>query len=80
MSGFAIAYDRYDRRAASSISSWARDYLRRVATADLACATCSVLLAVQRREAVLRANFRSLGLWARLRACRRICSYVRVPT
>ena len=49
VSDFVIACDRYDRRAARSISTWARDYLRRVAVADLACATGSVFLAVQLR-------------------------------
>ena len=49
VSDFVIACDRYDRRAARSISTWARDYLRRVAVADLACAAGSVFLAVQLR-------------------------------
>jgi hypothetical protein len=45
VSGFAVARDRPDRQAIRRASSWARDYLRRAALADLGCAIVGVFAA-----------------------------------
>jgi exopolysaccharide biosynthesis polyprenyl glycosylphosphotransferase len=49
MSGFVITRDRYSRRSARRSSTWAKDYLRRAALADLGCAILGVFIAVQLR-------------------------------
>jgi exopolysaccharide biosynthesis polyprenyl glycosylphosphotransferase len=49
MSGYAAVRGRYGRQTASSTSTWAKDYLRRVALADLGCAVVGVFAAVQLR-------------------------------
>jgi exopolysaccharide biosynthesis polyprenyl glycosylphosphotransferase len=49
MSGYAAVRGQYDRRTASSASTWEKDYLRRAALADLGCAVVGVLAAVQLR-------------------------------
>ena len=49
MSGLVITRDRYGRQSAGRSSSWAKDYLRRAAVADLGCAILGVFIAVQLR-------------------------------
>jgi exopolysaccharide biosynthesis polyprenyl glycosylphosphotransferase len=49
MSDYAVVRDSVARQTASSASTWARDYLRRVALADLGCAVVGVFAAVQLR-------------------------------
>jgi len=49
MSGYAAIRSRYGRQTASNASAWAKDYLRRVALADLGCAVLGVFVAVQLR-------------------------------
>ena len=49
MSGYAAVRSRYSRQAVSRSSTWAKDYLRRVALVDLGCAVVSVFVAVQLR-------------------------------
>ena len=49
MSGFAVAGDRYDRQVVRRVSGWARDYLRKAALVDFACAILGVFLAAQIR-------------------------------
>jgi len=49
MSDYAAVHDSVARQTASSASTWARDYLRRVALADLGCAVVGVFVAVQLR-------------------------------
>jgi exopolysaccharide biosynthesis polyprenyl glycosylphosphotransferase len=49
MSGYAAVRSRYGRQTASNASAWAKDYLRRVALADLGCAILGVFVAVQLR-------------------------------
>jgi exopolysaccharide biosynthesis polyprenyl glycosylphosphotransferase len=49
MSGYAVVRGRYGRQTASNASAWAKDYLRRVALADLGCAVVGVFAAVQLR-------------------------------
>jgi len=49
MSDYAVVSDGVARQTASGASTWARDYLRRVALADLGCAVVGVFAAVQLR-------------------------------
>jgi exopolysaccharide biosynthesis polyprenyl glycosylphosphotransferase len=49
VSGFAVVRDRPDRQAIRRASSWARDYLRRAALADLGCGVLGVFAAAQLR-------------------------------
>ena len=49
MSDYAVVRDSVARQAASGASTWAKDYLRRVALADLGCAVVGVFAAVQLR-------------------------------
>jgi len=49
MSGYAVVSGLPDRQAARRVSSWARDYLRKVALVDLGCATVGVFAAAQLR-------------------------------
>jgi exopolysaccharide biosynthesis polyprenyl glycosylphosphotransferase len=49
MSGYAVVRDRYGRQTATDASTWAKDYLRRIALADLGCAVVGVSAAVQLR-------------------------------
>jgi exopolysaccharide biosynthesis polyprenyl glycosylphosphotransferase len=49
MSGVTVARDRYDRSVIRRASAWTRDYLRRAALADLACAILGVFAAAQLR-------------------------------
>jgi exopolysaccharide biosynthesis polyprenyl glycosylphosphotransferase len=49
MFGVAATGDRIERRAARRLSSWTRDYLRKVALADLGCAVVGVFMAAQVR-------------------------------
>jgi exopolysaccharide biosynthesis polyprenyl glycosylphosphotransferase len=49
MSGFAIAREHHGRQRVRRSSSWAKDYLRRAAVADLGCAVLGVFAAVQLR-------------------------------
>ena len=49
MSGYVTVRSRYTRQTASSASAWAKNYLRRVALADLGCAILGVFVAVQLR-------------------------------
>jgi exopolysaccharide biosynthesis polyprenyl glycosylphosphotransferase len=49
MSDFAVVRDSVARQTASSSSTWAKDYLRRAALADLGCAIIGVFAAVQLR-------------------------------
>ena len=49
MSGYAVVRDRYGRQTATNASTWAKDYLRRIALADLGCAVVGVSAAVQLR-------------------------------
>jgi exopolysaccharide biosynthesis polyprenyl glycosylphosphotransferase len=49
MSDYAVVRDSAARQTTSSASTWAKDYLRRVALADLGCAVVGVFLAVQLR-------------------------------
>ncbi len=49
MSSLAVACDRYDRQKVRGLSTWARDYVRRVAVADFSCAAASVFAAVRLR-------------------------------
>ena len=48
MSGY-VAVRSYERQAARHASTWARQYLRRAAIADLCCAVIGVFMAVQLR-------------------------------
>src|SRR5580693_230923 len=49
MSGYAVVRGRLGQDTASSASTWARDYLRRVALADFGCAVVGVFAAGQLR-------------------------------
>jgi exopolysaccharide biosynthesis polyprenyl glycosylphosphotransferase len=49
MSDYAVVRDSAARQTTSSASTWAKDYLRRVALADLGCAVVGVFAAVQLR-------------------------------
>ncbi len=49
MSDFAVVRDSVARQTTSSTSTWAKDYLRRAALADLGCAVVGVFAAVQLR-------------------------------
>jgi len=49
MSDYAVFRDSVTRQTASSASTWAKDYLRRAALADLGCAVVGVFAAVQLR-------------------------------
>lgn len=49
MSDFAVVRDSVAHQTASSSSTWAKDYLRRAALADLGCAIIGVFAAVQLR-------------------------------
>ena len=49
MFGVATNGGRIKRRAAKRLSTWTRDYLRRVALADLGCAVVGVFMAAQVR-------------------------------
>jgi exopolysaccharide biosynthesis polyprenyl glycosylphosphotransferase len=49
MSDYAVVRDRYGRQTASNASTWAKDYLRQAALADLGCAVVGVFAAVQLR-------------------------------
>ena len=49
MSGYAVVRGRYGEKTASSASTWAKEYLRLVALADLGCAVGGVFAAVQLR-------------------------------
>jgi exopolysaccharide biosynthesis polyprenyl glycosylphosphotransferase len=49
MFGVAATGGRIERRAARRLSTWTRDYLRKVALADLGCAVVGVFLAAQIR-------------------------------
>jgi exopolysaccharide biosynthesis polyprenyl glycosylphosphotransferase len=49
MSGHAVTRRRYGRQTASTASTWSKDYLRKVALADLGCAVLGVFAAVQLR-------------------------------
>jgi exopolysaccharide biosynthesis polyprenyl glycosylphosphotransferase len=49
MSGYAVVGGRLGRQTASDASTWAKDYLRRIALADLGCAVVGVFAAVQLR-------------------------------
>jgi exopolysaccharide biosynthesis polyprenyl glycosylphosphotransferase len=49
VSGFVVASDRHDRRAAQRESSWARNYLRGAALVDFVCAIAGVFVAAQLR-------------------------------
>ena len=49
MSGYVAVRSRHERRYARHASTWAREYLRRAAVADLGCAVVGVFVAVQVR-------------------------------
>jgi exopolysaccharide biosynthesis polyprenyl glycosylphosphotransferase len=49
MDGFAVARERYDRKAARRQSAWVRVYLRKAAVADVGCAALGVFAAAQLR-------------------------------
>ena len=49
MFGVAATGGRIERRTARSLSTWTRDYLRKVALADLGCAVVGVFMAAQVR-------------------------------
>jgi exopolysaccharide biosynthesis polyprenyl glycosylphosphotransferase len=49
MFGVAATGGRIERRAARRLTTWARDYLRQVALADLGCAVVGVFMAAQVR-------------------------------
>jgi exopolysaccharide biosynthesis polyprenyl glycosylphosphotransferase len=49
MFGVATPRGRYDGQTARHLSAWARDYLRKVALADLGCAVAGVFTAAQLR-------------------------------
>jgi hypothetical protein len=49
MSGYVVVRDRYGRRTTSNASTWAKDYLRRLALADLGCAVVGVFAVVRLR-------------------------------
>ena len=49
MSDYAVIRDSVARQTASGASTWAKEYLRRVALADLGCAVVGVFVAVQLR-------------------------------
>ena len=49
MFGIAVTRGRYERRASRRLSAWTRDYLRKVALADLGCAVVGVFVAAQLR-------------------------------
>ena len=49
MFGIAATGGRFERRTASRLSTWTRDYLREVALADLGCAVVGVFMAAQIR-------------------------------
>src|SRR5260370_1221621 len=49
MFGIATPRGRYDGQTARHLSAWARDYLRKVALADLGCAVAGVFTAAQLR-------------------------------
>ena len=49
MSGYAVVRGNVARQTATSASTWAKDYLRRAALADLGCAVIGVFAAVQLR-------------------------------
>ncbi len=50
MFSIAAKSGRFDRRTASRLSTWTRDYLREVALADLGCAVLGVFVAAQIRS------------------------------
>ena len=49
MSDYAVVHDSVARQAASSASTWTREYLRQAALADLGCAVVAAFAAVQIR-------------------------------
>jgi exopolysaccharide biosynthesis polyprenyl glycosylphosphotransferase len=49
MSGYVAVRSRYTSQAARQTSTWAREYLRKAAVADLGCAVIGVFVAVQLR-------------------------------
>lgn len=63
MSGFAVARNRHDREAARRLSSWARNYLRRAALADLRCAIVGLFVAARLRfgHSTVRWQFAASG-------------------
>ena len=49
MFGIAATSGRFERRTARRLSTWTRDYLRKVALADFGCAVAGVFVAAQAR-------------------------------
>jgi exopolysaccharide biosynthesis polyprenyl glycosylphosphotransferase len=49
MSDYAAVRSRHERQTAGRTSTWARDYVRKAAVADLGCAVIGVFMAVQLR-------------------------------